>query len=167
MKILNFSSWNRKGCANLPNKWVNFIFICKFCKKTRCFHEKITQLEIFLHDRRSRQISSLKERTLSYKHKCMWTLPCKYKHTVHQFNIFSSSWVSASWWSNIFIFHFNIVPEINFLVIPDWYWALSFRMPIALNLFWSLFSSPLVFSVASSVVFLLTLLEWQWWWWCS
>ena len=62
MKILNFNSWNRKGCANLPNKWVNFIFICKFCKKMRCFHEKFTQFELFLHDRRSRrsrQISSL------------------------------------------------------------------------------------------------------------
>ena len=49
-------------CVNLPNKWVNFIFLRKFCKETRCFLEKFTQLEIFLHDRRSwrsRQISSL------------------------------------------------------------------------------------------------------------
>ena len=48
-------------CVN-SNKWVNFIFIRKYCKETRSFQEKLTQLEIFLHDRlswRSWQISSL------------------------------------------------------------------------------------------------------------
>ena len=30
-----------------------FIFIRKFCKETRCFHEKFTQFEIFLHDHQS------------------------------------------------------------------------------------------------------------------
>ena len=49
-------------CVNLPNIWVNYIFLRKFCKETHCFLEKITQLETILHDRRSRRsrlISSL------------------------------------------------------------------------------------------------------------
>ena len=49
-------------CVILPNKWVNFIFLHKFCKETRCFLEKFTQQEIFLHNHRSWwswQISSL------------------------------------------------------------------------------------------------------------
>ena len=59
---VRFQKLWRKGCVNLPNKWVNFIFIFKFCKETFSFQEKFTQLEIFLHDRqsrRSRQNSSL------------------------------------------------------------------------------------------------------------
>ena len=46
-----FSSWN------LPIKWVNFIFLCKFRKETHCFLERFTQLETILHDHWSRQIS--------------------------------------------------------------------------------------------------------------
>ena len=33
-----------RGCVNLLNKWVNFIFLRKFCKKTQCFQEKFTQM---------------------------------------------------------------------------------------------------------------------------
>ena len=53
IKNVKFQYLWRKGCVNSPKKWVNFIFIRKFCKETRCFQEKFTQLEIFLHDRRS------------------------------------------------------------------------------------------------------------------
>ena len=44
-----------KVCVNLPNIWVNLIFLRKFCKETCCFLEKITQQETILHDRRSRR----------------------------------------------------------------------------------------------------------------
>ena len=52
----------RERCVNLPNKSVSFIFQRKFHIETRCFLEKFTQLEKFLHDSwswRSWQISSL------------------------------------------------------------------------------------------------------------
>ena len=32
-------------CVNLPNQYVNFIFLHKFGKETHCFLKKITQLE--------------------------------------------------------------------------------------------------------------------------
>ena len=37
----------KKLCVNFPNKWVNFIFVHKFCKETRCFLKKFTELEKF------------------------------------------------------------------------------------------------------------------------
>ena len=48
--IFFYRDWNgyvefQKVCVNLPNIWVNFIFLCKLCTETRCFLENITQLE--------------------------------------------------------------------------------------------------------------------------
>ena len=38
---------------------VNLVVLCKLCEKSRCFPGKFTQLAQILHDRRSRQISTL------------------------------------------------------------------------------------------------------------
>ena len=38
-------------CYKLSNKGVNSIILLKFCKEMHCFHQKFTQLEIFLYDR--------------------------------------------------------------------------------------------------------------------
>ena len=46
-------------CFNLSYNWVKFLFLHNFCKETRHFLEKFTQLKRILHDRRLRQISSL------------------------------------------------------------------------------------------------------------
>ena len=59
MNIWEFNSFGKQVCVNLPTKWVNFIFVQKICKEMCCFMEKFTQLENFLHDFGSRQISSL------------------------------------------------------------------------------------------------------------
>ena len=37
-------------CLNLSNKGVNSIILLKFCKEMHYFHDKFTQLEIFLYD---------------------------------------------------------------------------------------------------------------------
>ena len=59
MNNWEFNSFGEQLCVNLPNKWVNIIFVHTFCKDMCCFMEKFTQLENFLHDFWSRQISSL------------------------------------------------------------------------------------------------------------
>ena len=46
-------------CVILLNKWVNFIFLHTFCKEMRCFLKKNLYSLKILHDRWSRQISSL------------------------------------------------------------------------------------------------------------
>ena len=65
MNMQEFNSFGEQVSVSLPNKWVNFKFIHKFCKETCCFMEKFTQLENFLQDRWSRQISSLSAQVFS------------------------------------------------------------------------------------------------------
>ena len=47
IKNVKFQYLWRKGCVNSPNKWVNFIFIHKFCKKTHCFLENLHNWKYF------------------------------------------------------------------------------------------------------------------------
>ena len=54
-------------CVNLPNQWVNFIFLCKFRKEAHCFLGKFTQLGKIQPYCRSRQTSSLNR---NGAHKC-------------------------------------------------------------------------------------------------
>ena len=59
-----------KVCVKLPNKWVIFIFLRKFCEETHCFLEKTYTTGKIAHDcraRRSWQILSLLRR-LKMKH---------------------------------------------------------------------------------------------------
>ena len=48
-----------KVCVILPNKWVNFIFLHKFCKEMPCFLENLHRWKNFFWLWRSWQISSL------------------------------------------------------------------------------------------------------------
>ena len=45
MKMLNSNCFG--GCVNLLDKWVNFIFIRKFCKKLRCFRKNLHSWKYF------------------------------------------------------------------------------------------------------------------------
>ena len=46
MKMYDFNSFV-EGCENLPNSWEKFIFVRKFCKKTRCSLETLHSWKIF------------------------------------------------------------------------------------------------------------------------
>ena len=47
LKVKNINGFGGRVYVKLPNKWVIFIFLRKFCEETHCFLEKLTQLEKF------------------------------------------------------------------------------------------------------------------------
>ena len=102
-----------KACVILPNKWVKFIFLHKFCNETR-FLEKFTEVKNNLHDRRSQrswQISSLqlsspeKVRNLNYD----WGLVTDRQRVTSAFAILEQYMI---------IYRRNVNPHIQRLFVP-------------------------------------------------